>query len=592
MTGEKRGLPTVSPAGRALLQTTNDGRGGGPRFCSAVLALTALLAACGGAGDVPADAVNHADHIVIAGDPGAADPATGADLPRDDAAAGDPAATDGPPADLPFVDPGDATDVPDTELEDADLPGDPAGPDDGVGEPALDMAGDPEPLDLPADELPAAELPPVDAGHEVAVGACAPGDASCWCTNDSHCNPSYSVPCLPNACDAATGHCALDKTRQEGDACNDGDACTSPDACHDGACTAGPWICQCKTDAECDDLNLCTDDHCTAGTCQHPANAAPCDDGHACTGPDACSGWHCVGGPKICECETVADCDDHEVCTLDACGADHACTHTAQAGACDDGNACTGPDTCSGGHCVAGPVTCECQVAGDCNDGEPCTDDSCVANHCQHAANTLACDDGDPLTVGDHCGGGHCLPGIKCGDGACNGTETCQTCPGDCGACPTVETNCGDGIDNDFDGMTDCQDPDCGGKSPCPTDACSGNVAHVFTCGGSAGGFYNTLHKMTGTTCGDKLGNYWNSVFRFDATATQSVQFKVTNTGSGQFRLYLMDYVCAAAACVSKGCCDNPTVTLNVVAGASYFIAVADYDGNDPGQYTVSVTCL
>ena len=28
-----------------------------------------------------------------------------------------------------------------------------------------------------------------------------------------------------------------------------------------------------------------------------------------------------------------------------------------------------------------------------------------------------------------------------CGNGVCNGTETCSTCPADCGACPPV---CGD----------------------------------------------------------------------------------------------------------------------------------------------------
>lgn len=44
------------------------------------------------------------------------------------------------------------------------------------------------------------------------------------------------------------------------------------------------------------DLNLCTDDVCDgAGTCQHPPNTDPCDDGNGCTVDDACSGGACSG---------------------------------------------------------------------------------------------------------------------------------------------------------------------------------------------------------------------------------------------------------------------------------------------------------
>jgi len=41
---------------------------------------------------------------------------------------------------------------------------------------------------------------------------------------------------------------------------------------------------------------------------------------------------------------------------------------------------------------------------------------------------------------------GCCGPGSGpyCGDGSCNGTETCATCPGDCGACPAC--NCGNWV--------------------------------------------------------------------------------------------------------------------------------------------------
>src|SRR5439155_3641023 len=41
----------------------------------------------------------------------------------------------------------------------------------------------------------------------------------------------------------------------------------------------------------------CTDDTCNPGTgCVHTANAAPCNEGNACTTNDTCSGGKCVAG--------------------------------------------------------------------------------------------------------------------------------------------------------------------------------------------------------------------------------------------------------------------------------------------------------
>ena len=48
-----------------------------------------------------------------------------------------------------------------------------------------------------------------------------------------------------------------------------------------------------------------------------------------------------------------------------------------------------------------------------------------------------------------------------CGDGNCDPGEDQCNCSADCGTPPTTETNCTDGIDNDCDGLTDMDDPDC-----------------------------------------------------------------------------------------------------------------------------------
>jgi hypothetical protein len=53
---------------------------------------------------------------------------------------------------------------------------------------------------------------------------------------------------------------------------------------------------ECTTDANCDDLNLCTDDTCAQGKCQHTNNTANCDDLSSCTtGQDKCNNGTCAG---------------------------------------------------------------------------------------------------------------------------------------------------------------------------------------------------------------------------------------------------------------------------------------------------------
>jgi hypothetical protein len=64
-----------------------------------------------------------------------------------------------------------------------------------------------------------------------------------------------------------------------------------------------------------------------------------------------------------------------------------------------------------------------------------------------------------------------CQPqGPFCGDGVCDSGEDQCTCPQDCGTPPSSEMpnmTCTDGIDNDCDGSTDCNDPDCATDPAC-----------------------------------------------------------------------------------------------------------------------------
>ena len=74
-----------------------------------------------------------------------------------------------------------------------------------------------------------------------------------------------------------------------------------------------------------------------------------------------------------------------------------------------------------------------------------CAPDTCsglgyeCGSHSDGCGGTISC---GTCQTGYTCISGQCIedaPIPVCGDGTCNGTETCSTCPGDCGACPVGE---------------------------------------------------------------------------------------------------------------------------------------------------------
>ena len=66
-----------------------------------------------------------------------------------------------------------------------------------------------------------------------------------------------------------------------------------------------------------------------------------------------------------------------------------------------------------------------------------------------------------------------------CGDGICKNKENSCNCSSDCGTPPPIEENCSDGTDNDCDGLIDCDDEDCEavcGPAPiCGDGECNGD---------------------------------------------------------------------------------------------------------------------
>jgi hypothetical protein len=102
----------------------------------------------------------------------------------------------------------------------------------------------------------------------------------------------------PEICNGIDDNCngQVDEEPVASNSCFSEDSCAGPSICSAGACVAGPPL-------DCADANLCTDDLCDYFTgCVHPSNAAPCDDGDACTVGDTC-------GDSICQAGALRDSD-------------------------------------------------------------------------------------------------------------------------------------------------------------------------------------------------------------------------------------------------------------------------------------------
>jgi MYXO-CTERM domain-containing protein len=189
----------------------------------------------------------------------------------------------------------------------------------------------------------------------------------------------------------------------------------------------------CQSDADCaDDGDNCTDEVCIDGFCDYPFNVDPCDDGNACTQPDACSEGECLG-----------------VNSVDPC---------------DDGDACTEQDACSEGECVAVDV--------DCDDGDLCTIESCdMLLGCVYEDIAGCCLTDEDCADGEIClvGSNSCIPD-QGGDG-----------DGDTGD-GDGETGDGDGDPGDGDG-----DPGDGDGDPGDGDTGDGDGGSSEESGGDTG---------------------------------------------------------------------------------------------------------
>ena len=166
-------------------------------------------------------------------------------------------------------------------------------------------------------------------------------------------------------------------------------------------------------------------------------------------------------------CETPADCDDGNACTDDFCNAP-VCSHINNTNPCDDGDPCTLNDVCGGGSCDGDAIVCE--------DGDPCTNDSCSGGICQF--NDVDCNDFNACTD-DVCLDGDCRSSFN--NAPCNDFNSCtvnDVCDG--GQCSGEPMDCDDGdpctTDSCFFGACQNSEITCNDNNLCTDDACVGGI--------------------------------------------------------------------------------------------------------------------
>lgn len=252
----------------------------------------------------------------------------------------------------------------------------------------------------------------------------------------------------------------------------------------------------CGSDADCNDHDLCTNEHCDAATGQCAYDHLECSDGVFCNGMEVCTGGTCEPGEP-------PDCDDGLDCTLDTCdSAADSCLNEPHDTPCDDGLFCNGVETCDAATgCSEGvnpctePLVCDeerdacvgCVLDGDCDDGDPCTTNACAAGACEHEIIPDCCqtdDDCESTTCFDvACTSGICVgtpvvDNTPCPDGLfCNGPETCQA-----GVCSPGASPCdaGEHCNEESDAcvpQTQCQtDQECHDEDPCTDGTCDSGI--------------------------------------------------------------------------------------------------------------------
>ena len=248
--------------------------------------------------------------------------------------------------------------------------------------------------------------------------------------------PSPENTCVAELlCDPSTGLCTRSRYHTAGSPCDDQDPCTEHDTCQG---TGTPPVCA-GTPIPVDDNNVCTIDTCAGGQAKHsPSDGIPCTPNSPCSSTGVCGGGLCKPDPP-CECITDADCPNENLCDgyqycdksdgapkcMIAAGSQIVCTSdnvcfqsicepttgdcieypSLPGTSCDDGDACTLDDKCTQQECTGYDM--------DCNDGKECTIDGCDPNGGCIYQSYLCCGNGE-LDPQEQCDDDNQIDGDGC----------------------------------------------------------------------------------------------------------------------------------------------------------------------------------
>ncbi len=291
------------------------------------------------------------------------------------------------------------------------------------------------------------EKPPADAPDDCGLvmswgDRCSPGYSS-QSACEPNCKPEGNVwkDCLLNYV-TDCWDCVSYAGRQGGFVCGDR-ACSATENCSSCPGDCGPCPPRCG-DLRCDIGEKCTCAECACGEKQYcdPKGSNPdrkgcinsrCGD-RRCTGGETCSNCErdCGPCPAVCgnrKCETgencstcAGDCGVCPTCGNDRCEGDEDCDSCDDDCECDDDEVCD-PENGNANYegCVkkgCGDGVCDLPAGEDC-ECEDCDGVCPVGTECAPGESGA-----DPL-------GCRVLAG-PCGNGLCDETEYCYTCPQDC----------------------------------------------------------------------------------------------------------------------------------------------------------------
>jgi len=389
---------------------------------------------------------------------------------------------------------------------------------------------------------------------------CGPANAEGVCTggNTYVCSSGNHTQCQEIECGGITRYC----TRYGGTwewrtsvFCDDEDDCTHPDACLDGNCESTEHPCDSEDCVErtCDGQGGCIEDKKpkteTCGTTDCPDD--DCSGGSWLDYPDDCTRY-CDGDGGCDTCDCPADdneCTVHaeNVCCEIACSDISGCYTTA--------GSCGGTDQCTNVNIKTLASTCTgCGSAGAkgvCGGGGPaecslsshteCATVSCggTTYYCTNYQGTwqwrtsLSCDDEEPCTYNDVCGGGSCdgtiidCTSTTCMTRSCNGTSECDETPNTndpCGTTSCPGDYCSSGSFFHYDdecnrycsALGECDTCSCtpsstvcqvGGGNECCTSHCSSGSGCYTSAGACADDCSDVNEFHTGRSCENCGGN-------------------------------------------------------------------------------------